>query len=194
MKLGLNPQVGAVATGSLLFALRSALRVRARDGISISTANGSQKPLGEPWARASSIDTAIPYLARTSTTKRGKQGPEAGNAESPLRAGPCASEAIDKVRKVLRPDRVHRTPARWSRNASTRSTANGRFVDARSLIIEMGLVRVSPCLRPLEGTTASRRRMLTAPTPLFSAPRPGGVDESGLRPAWRDSRGGSASP
>jgi hypothetical protein len=36
--------------------------------------------------------------------------------------------------------------------------------------IEMGLVRKSPGPRPEEGTTASRRRMLTAPTPLFSAP------------------------
>jgi len=34
----------------------------------------------------------------------------------------------------------------------------------------MGLVRKSPGPRPAEGTTASRRRMLTAPTPLFSAP------------------------
>ena len=53
-----------------------------------------------------------------------------------------------------------------SRNASTPLTrATGRFVDALSRIIEMGLVRMSPRPRP----TALRRRMLTAPTPLFSA-------------------------
>ena len=55
-------------------------------------------------------------------------------------------------------------------HARARLTCDWRVCWRAVPIVETGLVRKSPGPRPAEGTTASRRRMLTAPTPLFSAP------------------------
>src|SRR5262252_8355380 len=66
----------------------------------------------------------------------------------------------------VRNARRHRDQAR---RPAHRLHASGRLVDARYLLSRWAWVRKSPRPRPWEGTTASRRRMLTAPTPLFFA-------------------------